>query len=55
MAGDVVVDKNSYQAKEDNAVDSAAGKQGDSKQSRAITAGHDELIVNGIRQQRKDK
>ncbi|MNN78221.1 hypothetical protein D3C81_1947520 [compost metagenome] len=55
MAGDVVVNENRDQSNEDNAIDTTTGQQGNSKQSRAITAGHDELIVDGKRQQRQDK
>lgn len=46
MIRDVVIDKNDNQSDEDNAIDATTPEQRNCQQSGAVTAGHDELIVD---------
>lgn len=46
MIRDVVIDKNDNQSDEDNAIDATTPEQRNCQQGGAVTAGHDELIVD---------
>lgn len=46
MIRDVVIDKNDNQSDEYNAIDATTPEQRNCQQSGAVTAGHDELIVD---------
>ena len=55
MAGHIVVHQDNNQHDEDNAVYATRAQKRDGEQGGAMTAGHDELIVNGESQQRDNE
>ena len=55
MVSNIVINQDSNEADEDNAIDAVAAEQGDSQQNGAITARHDELVVNRKREQNENK
>ena len=55
MPGDVIVNKNSDETREDKRIHAPASQKGKGEQRLAVTAGHDELVIDRVSQKGSNK